>query len=406
MSSAITIRQLGKTYEGASQASVAGVSFDVAPGEIIALLGPSGCGKTTTLRCIAGLEQPTEGSIRVGHEVFSSAAEKIFLPPQQRRLGMVFQSYAVWPHLDVGENVAYPLKRLGFDAATRRQKVVRALELVGLDSHARRPINTLSGGQLQRVALARSLVYEPSLLLLDEPLSNLDAGLRVRLREDLRSIIKRVGLTAIFVTHDQSEAIGIADRIAVMRDGRLLQIDTPVNLYNRPADAFVAGFTGAANSLPATVVSVEGTGERGIAAMGGERLAITSGRPLQAGQAVDIVLRPENVRLLAPGLSPRPGSLAAVVQSRHYQGDHTEYVVTLGGGEALRVRESGSVPRFADKQAVRLVLPDEGGWALPSQASAASRPAPPPTPPAPPPALPTSLSSQVATTIHGFAFAV
>src|SRR5438105_12019558 len=226
MSAELKVEQLRKRF-AAGRAAVDGVSFDVPSGEIVVLLGPSGCGKTTTLRCIAGLEHASEGRISIRGRVVSAPTDGVMVPPRLRNIGMVFQSYAVWPHMSVKQNVAYPLRHRRVSRGEVERKVGALLALVGLSELAERSAVTLSGGQMQRVALARSLVYEPQLLLLDEPLSNLDAQLRLRLRDDLRRIIKQAGLTALYVTHDQTEAVVLGDRIGVMRDGKLLQIDTP-----------------------------------------------------------------------------------------------------------------------------------------------------------------------------------
>ena len=236
-------------------------------GEIVVLLGPSGCGKTTTLRCVAGLEHPTAGTISIAGRVVSSPAHGILLPPRLRDIGMVFQSYAVWPHMTVRQNVVYPLKHRRIARADAARKVDEVLALVGLSEYAERPVVALSGGQMQRVALARSIVYRPQLLLLDEPLSNLDAKLRLRLRDDLRRILKATGMTALYVTHDQAEAVVLGDRIGVMRDGKLLQMGTPDEIYNRPADLFVANFTGATNELTGTLI--ERNGAFGVVDIGG-----------------------------------------------------------------------------------------------------------------------------------------
>ena len=227
-------------------------------GEIVVLLGPSGCGKTTTLRCVAGLEHPTGGSISIAGRVVSQPARGIAVAPRQRDLGMVFQSYAVWPHMTVRQNVVYPLKHRKTSGATPAARSTRCWSWSACPEYAERPVVALSGGQMQRVALARSIVYRPKLLLLDEPLSNLDAKLRVRLRDDLRRILKAAGMTALYVTHDQAEAVVLGDRIGVMRDGKLLQMGTPDEIYNRPADLFVANFTGATNELTGTLVERNG----------------------------------------------------------------------------------------------------------------------------------------------------
>ena len=257
MSAPLNVRDLRKQFS-IGRPAVDGVSFHVAAGEIVVLLGPSGCGKTTTLRCVAGLEHATAGRISIGAQVVSAPAEGVQVPPRLRHIGMVFQSYAVWPHMTVRQNVAYPLRHRRLARAEIDRKVDEVLALVGLAEYAERPVVALSGGQMQRVALARSLVYQPQLLLLDEPLSNLDAKLRVRLRDDLRRIIKQTGVTALYVTHDQAEAVVLGDRIGVMRDGKLLQMASPDEIYNRPADLFVANFTGASNLLAGRVLERNG----------------------------------------------------------------------------------------------------------------------------------------------------
>src|SRR5882724_7733492 len=246
MSATLDVSDLRKQFL-VGRPAVDGVSFAVPAGEIVVLLGPSGCGKTTTLRCVAGLEHPTGGSIGIAGRIVSSPAHGILVPPRRRDIGMVFQSYAVWPHMTVRQNVVYPLKHRKTARGDAVRMVDEVLELVGLTEYAERPVVALSGGQMQRVALARSIVYRPKLLLLDEPLSNLDAKLRIRLRDDLRVILKQTGMTALYVTHDQAEAVVLGDRIGVMRYRELLQMGTPDEVDNHPADLFVANFTGATN---------------------------------------------------------------------------------------------------------------------------------------------------------------
>src|SRR3954466_13647357 len=227
------------------------VSFDVPPGKLFTLLGPSGCGKTTTLRSIAGLERPQAGEIKVGDELIYSAARRIFVPPNQRGLGMVFQSYAIWPHMTVYENAAFPL-RVGRRKHSRRQideRVNRALATVDLAEMAQREATKLSGGQQQRLALARALVREPRLLLLDEPLSNLDARLRDRMRIELKRLQRELRIPAVYVTHDQVEALAMSNRVAVFDHGKIVQLGAPREVYERPASGFVADFIGAANLL-------------------------------------------------------------------------------------------------------------------------------------------------------------
>src|ERR1700710_2622159 len=274
--------------------AIDGVSFAVTAGEIVVLLGPSGCGKTTTLRCVAGLEHPTDGEISIAGHLVSSTSRGIMVPPRSRDLGMVFQSYAVWPHMTVRQNVVYPLKHRKIARTEANRKVDEVLALVGLTEYADRPVVALSGGQMQRVALARSIVYRPQLLLLDEPLSNLDAKLRLRLRDDLRRILKAAGMTALYVTHDQAEAVVLGDRIGVMRDGALLQMGTPDEIYNRPADLFVANFTGATNELVGTLV--ERNGAFGTVDFGnGRRGEASLLHDVGVGDKVRIALRPEKI---------------------------------------------------------------------------------------------------------------
>src|SRR5690349_171458 len=257
MTATLEVADLRKQF-AVGRPAVDGVSFSVPAGEIVVLLGPAGCGKTTTLRCVAGLEHPTGREISIGDQVVSAPARGILVPPRLRDLGMVFQSYAVWPHMTVRQNVVYPLKHRKLSREEAGRKVDEVLRLVGLSEYADRPVVALSGGQMQRVALARSIVYRPQLLLLDEPLSNLDAKLRLRLRDDLRIILKQTGMTGLYVTHDQAEAVVLGDRIGVMKDGKLLQMAPPDEIYNRPADSFVANFTGASNVLLGKVLARSG----------------------------------------------------------------------------------------------------------------------------------------------------
>src|SRR5215216_3510527 len=322
MSAELIVERLRKEFI-AGLPAVDDVSFRVEPGEIVVLLGPSGCGKTTTLRCVAGLEHPTSGTIAIGGTIVSDPARNVLLAPRHRNIGMVFQSYAVWPHMTVRQNVVYPLRRRRTPREEADRKVREVLDLVGLAEYAARPVVALSGGQMQRVALARSLVYQPQLLLLDEPLSNLDAKLRLRLRDDLRRIIKQTGVTALYVTHDQAEAVVLGDRIGVMREGRLLQLASARELYNRPADLFVANFTGASNLLDGRVV--ERGNEQGLVEVpSGQRLTVWMPVGVKAGEPVKIAVRPENVRLGANGASQLNTFEARVTDTR-YQGTQTVY---------------------------------------------------------------------------------
>jgi iron(III) transport system ATP-binding protein len=357
VSTALQIKDLVKQF-ATGKPAVDGVSFDVPPGEIVVLLGPSGCGKTTTLRCVAGLEHPTGGRISIADRVVSEPARGVLVSPRERDIGMVFQSYAVWPHMTVRQNVAYPLKhRRSADGGDVRAKVDETLALVGLEAYAERPVTALSGGQMQRVALARSLVYRPHLLLLDEPLSNLDAKLRIRLRDELRRILKQTGMTGLYVTHDQSEAVVLGDRIGVMRNGKLLQMAPPGEIYNRPADPFVANFTGAANVLLGSVLGR--SGDRVTIDLGAAgRIDAWTPQPLQAGDKARVALRAENIRLGETG--PANAFKGRVVE-RRYQGMQTLYDVTMGD-QKLEVLELGTAARHAEGE-VALTLPPDSCWA-------------------------------------------
>jgi iron(III) transport system ATP-binding protein len=357
MTATLDVSDLRKQFS-IGRPAIDGVSFAVPAGEIVVLLGPSGCGKTTTLRCVAGLEHPTGGEISIGGRVVSSPARGILVPPRSRDLGMVFQSYAVWPHMTVRQNVIYPLKHRKISRAEATRKVDEVLELVGLSEYADRPVVALSGGQMQRVALARSIVYRPQLLLLDEPLSNLDAKLRLRLRDDLRVILKQTGMTALYVTHDQAEAVVLGDRIGVMRDGKLLQMGSPDEIYNRPADLFVANFTGATNELAGTLVGR--SGEFGVVDFGdGRRGEAALLHALNLGDKVRIALRPENI-----GIGSRNGAntFPARVLDRRYQGTQTVYDIDLFG-RRLEVLELGTAARHQVGVETSVSLPREGCWA-------------------------------------------
>ncbi len=357
MTATLDVTDLRKQF-AIGRPAIDGVSFGVPAGEIVVLLGPSGCGKTTTLRCVAGLEHPTSGEISIAGRVVSSPENGILVPPRQRNLGMVFQSYAVWPHMTVRQNVVYPLKHRKMARGEAGRKVDEVLQLVGLTEYADRPVVALSGGQMQRVALARSIVYRPQLLLLDEPLSNLDAKLRLRLRDDLRIILKQTGMTALYVTHDQAEAVVLGDRIGVMRDGKLLQMGTPDEIYNRPADLFVANFTGATNELTGTLVGR--SGEFGVVDFGdGRRGEAALFHPLNIGDKVRIALRPENIAI---GKHDGGNSFAARVLDRRYQGTQTVYEIDLFGRQ-LEVLELGTAARHQVGVETTVSVPREGCWA-------------------------------------------
>ena len=280
--------------------AVNGVDLRVNEGEFVTLLGPSGCGKTTTLRMVAGLEQNTGGRISIGNEVVSDAARGLFVPSERRRLGMVFQSYAIWPHMTVFDNVAYPLRVRRRPASEIKDLVSRALRLVEMEGFADRPAPALSGGQQQRVAIARALVFEPTVLLLDEPLSNLDAKLRLQMGDEFRSIQKRLGMTSLYVTHDQSEAMALSDRVVVMDRGAIQQIGAPEDIYRYPANRVVAAFFGTPNLLEASVESCARIDDRRfrLQVVGkGWRGPCEAASEVRPGGTVTVMVRPEDARI-------------------------------------------------------------------------------------------------------------
>jgi len=310
--------------------AVADLSLTIARGEAVTLLGPSGCGKTTILRMIAGLEKPDSGAIEIGGATVYARAARLNLPPEKRNIGMVFQNYAIWPHLTVGENVGFPLRVRRLPAASVRTRVAQALAMVGLEGLEHRPATRLSGGQQQRVALARALVTEPKVLLLDEPFSNLDAKLREQMRLELKLLQQRLGLTLLYVTHDQSEALGLSDRIVLMQAGRVEQIGAPRELYEQPRTAFVRDFLGKSVLLRGEIAAREADGVAVRLADGGTLLscAAAADRALPPGAAIEIAIRPEAIRLALPG--DEAGALIGSVEAVLYQGERSECEVRIG----------------------------------------------------------------------------
>ncbi len=317
MTDNISIIGLSKIFvgpDGGTMAAVKDVSLEIGTGKLVTLLGPSGCGKTTLLRMIAGFEEPTSGDILFGGRRMND------VPPNRRDTAMVFQSYAIFPHLDVFENVAFGLRLRKLTASEIEGRVERVLELTGLAGYARRSPNQLSGGQQQRVALARSIVMEPRVLLFDEPLSNLDAKLREQMRVEIRELQQRVGITSIYVTHDQIEAMSISDEIVVMKAGAVDQRGTPHAIYARPANRFVADFIGKANFVDATVHDAS------TVEVAGARIAVAAMPALAVGSTVTLVVRPEAVRL-----SRESGALVGTVRRVVFLGNLAEYLVAVDG---------------------------------------------------------------------------
>ena len=336
---AIAIEGVARTF--GTVRAVDDVSLTIRDGEFFTLLGPSGCGKTTLLRMVAGFCALDRGRILFGTERIDT------LPPHRRNTGMVFQNYAVFPNLTVGDNVAYGLRARRIAGDELKRRVAHALKLVQLDDFAPRWPHQLSGGQLQRVAIARAVVIRPHVLLLDEPLSNLDAKLRVEMRGEIRALQRTLGITVIYVTHDQEEALAMSDRIAVMRAGRLEQVDDPATIYQRPATTFVASFVGTTNLLAGEVVGQEAgaievrVGASIVRAHG--TMGVDTSRPVLA-------LRPEALRVLAPGESAPAGfaTLTGMLETVEYLGALTRFTLRLPDGPPLRLM-SLAAPRVEDR---------------------------------------------------------
>src|SRR5690625_210959 len=352
MSPILSLESVSKSF--GETAAVVDLSLTIAAGEVLTLLGPSGCGKTTTLRMIAGFERPTKGRILLeGHDITE-------LPPQRRGFGMVFQNYALFPHLDVAENIAFGLQGRGLTKAELAERVADALALVDLTGYESRKVQELSGGQQQRVALARALAPEPRLILLDEPLSNLDAALRERTRTELRGLVERLGVTAIFVTHDQEEAFDLSDRIAILEGGRLQQVGTPEKLYAEPANQFVATFLGHANFLDAEVVGIDDDGTPVCTVGEGihwrtRMVSAPTPEPLTIGSQVELLVRPEELEL-SPVAANSEGleepALVGRVTRRRFAGAHAQYSIE-SEGRLLRVRGEADTAREGDEVTIR-----------------------------------------------------
>ncbi len=328
----LSLRHLVKSYDGRSNA-VDGITLEIARGEFVTLLGPSGSGKTTTLMMIAGFEAPTSGVIALGgHDLVRS-------PPYKRNIGVVFQNYALFPHMTAARNIAFPLKMRGVGAGEMDKRVAAALALVGLERFADKYPRELSGGQQQRVALARGLVFDPDVLLLDEPLGALDKNLREQMQVEIKRIHREVGITMVYVTHDQTEAMTMSDRVAVFANGRIEQIAPPLEVYHRPATRFVGEFIGDSNFFTARADAAR-PGWLEIDGLGPARIADGAAAP---GAAVDLLVRPERLRLVAPGGAGELNTMEMAVDTIVNYGDS---VLALGtaAGRPLRMRIAGTPP--------------------------------------------------------------
>jgi ABC-type Fe3+/spermidine/putrescine transport system ATPase subunit len=368
----LRVQDLYKTFDRV--VAVNRINLQIAEGEFFTLLGSSGCGKTTTLRIVGGLEKPDGGEIHLGDQCLVSSDKNLFIKPEKRNMGMVFQSYALWPHMTVFENVSYPLKLRGIRGAQAEKKVAEVLALVGLAGLEERQAPALSGGQQQRVALARALVFSPKVLLLDEPLSNLDAQLREEMRRELKALQRRVNVTVIFVTHDQIEALSLSDRIAIMKFGVLEQVGTPEEVYYHPATPFVRDFLGKTFLLPGKVVGmtdhqinveIQQIGVTPLAIQRSNLSAPGNGSPA-VGQSVMVAIRPEKIAILGRASEGQANMIQANLQAVHFLGDRYEYTVQLGA--ETRVLVSPASQHLKAGENVFLELKSEGITLWPREA--------------------------------------
>ena len=347
----VTLTRLTKRY--GDVAAVDGLDLEVPPGALVALLGPSGCGKTTTLRLVAGFLRPEAGEIRVGDRVLSSATAVV--PPERRRMAMIFQSYALWPHMTVAQNVAYGLRfKAGVSKPDRAARVREMLKVVQLAGYESRYPGELSGGQQQRVAVARALVVEPEILLLDEPLSNLDANLREEMRFEIRRLHEQFTITTLYVTHDQAEAMVIADQVAVLDRGRVAQVGTAQDLFQRPRTRFVAEFIGKTNLVDGVAA------DPGVVSRGALRLRVATAG-LTPGAPVAVSIRPHEIEVLAAGRSAPPDRnvLAGIVERASYLGDAVDYQVRVSGGDVVLRVTTPPPARLHPGEAVTLTVAPE-----------------------------------------------
>jgi ABC-type Fe3+/spermidine/putrescine transport system ATPase subunit len=361
----LAVEHLTKIFENSTDQIAGGVrdaTFRLEPATFFTLLGPSGCGKTTTLRCIAGLETPNEGRIAVDGRALFDAKARVNVPVEQRSVGMVFQSYAIWPHMTVAENVAFPFtvsKQRRYSRAEIEAGVRRALGIVGLEGFQQRPATQLSGGQQQRVALARAIVHEPRLLLLDEPLSNLDAQLRDEMRGELKRLQSKIGITTVYVTHDQSEALALSDQIAVIDRGRISQIGSPQDIYFRPLNPFVARFVGATNLLSGRLIgAADGRGE--VEVLGGKQIRCLVPQAIDDPASVSVSIRPESIRLVPRGQNGAAANgncLAGRITGATFLG-FARRVDVQTDGVNLQVTTAADLPLPADGEVLLLFAPE------------------------------------------------
>lgn len=364
----LTIDNLRKTFQaaGGTVHAVDDVSLSVNKGQLLTLLGPSGCGKTTTLRCIAGLERPDGGRITIAGKVVCDTARGIFVPANERDIGMVFQSYAIWPHMDVFENVAFPLRvaREKFSSQQIKDKVQRTLEMVRLEAYASRSATQLSGGQQQRLALARGLVREPAILLLDEPLSNLDAKLREQMRFELKRLQATLDVTMVYVTHDQSEALALSDDVVLFNAGKIVQRGAPLDIYSHPGSQFVADFIGSANFLSGRVVGAPDQAGRLQVETPQGRMFCAFAAAVRPGQSVLVTARPEDLGLRAGAPNGEANKLRGTIGNRIFLGEVVDYVIETDGGDIrARLRTDDE---FTVGQTVTVELPAEKCVGLPA----------------------------------------
>ena len=354
----LLVKNLIKQFPGNDLPALDGVSFTVDEGESVALLGPSGCGKTTTLRCIAGLEHPDQGEIWLDDRQITLNARHL-IPPERRGMGMVFQSYSIWPHMTVNENIAIGLRAKGLKKAEAQQKIEEVLELVRMPGLASRPATDLSGGQQQRVALARSLALEPKVLLFDEPLSNLDVTLREQMRFELRELLQRLAITSVYVTHDQTEAFVISDKVCIMHFGKLVQVGTPKEIYQKPTTRFVAEFIGSSNILSGTIR--ETSGNLVLVDFGNNQVLWVTGTASPNAQ-VEVSIRREGVTLCRDPIAQPGNAVEVVIAQRVYMGSTYQYSVSLAD-QSMHII-IGLDGELAVNEHVWVVVPPENAMVL------------------------------------------